>query len=268
MKIISAFAFAFVSGIAFFTSVFILPITGEPCTQVSSDDKGMNLTAVSTVTVEPISEPKYENAELSDEKKIIKFENIIQYPELPTGCEVTSLTMLLNHYGIAADKLTLADNYLPKQSFYIDEDTLYGADFRITFAGDPRTEDSYGCYAPCIVTTANKYLSEKGSEMKARDITGTTFDKLFSDYIDNGRPVLIWITSHELLPSYLSSAWITSEGESVQWRANEHCVVLTGYDIENGIIYVSDPMTGNTSYSIDLAEQRYSELGYQAVAIG
>lgn len=81
MKIISAFAFAFVSGIAFFTSVFILPITGEPSTQVSSDDKGMDLTAVSTVTVQPISE----NAELSNEKKIIKFENIIQYPELPTG---------------------------------------------------------------------------------------------------------------------------------------------------------------------------------------
>ena len=35
-----------------------------------------------------------------------------QYPELPTGCEITSLTEVLNYLGYGIDKETLARNYL------------------------------------------------------------------------------------------------------------------------------------------------------------
>ena len=42
------------------------------------------------------------------------FRPIIQYPDLPTGCETTSLTMVLNYLGYPVDKLDLADHYLDK----------------------------------------------------------------------------------------------------------------------------------------------------------
>lgn len=44
------------------------------------------------------------------EKKIETddFPIIIQNPELPTGCEITALTMVLNYYGYPADKIVMA----------------------------------------------------------------------------------------------------------------------------------------------------------------
>lgn len=208
------------------------------------------------------------NTENDGNKKQIYVENIMQYPELPTGCETTALTILLNHLGYEVDKLTIARNYLPKLDFYWENDIYYGADFRTTFAGNPENEYSYGCYAPCIVTAANSYLSSVGTGVSAHNISGTSFDSLLKDYIDNDSPVLIWITSNDLHETALTSIWTTPAGETVQWVAYEHCVVLTGYDYENGIIFVSDPLVGNTSYDITKIRQRYIDMGQQSVWIG
>ena len=39
---------------------------------------------------------------------------VLQNPELPTGCEITALTIVLNYLGYDVDKLTMADKYLDK----------------------------------------------------------------------------------------------------------------------------------------------------------
>ena len=197
----------------------------------------------------------------------INVANISQYPELPTGSEVTSLTMLLNFYGYDIDKLTLARDYLPKMDFYWKDGEMYGADYRTTIAGDPESESSYGCYAPCITATANKYISANGGTKKAVDISGTDFDTLLVNYIKNGKPVLIWITSNGLHETALTTVWKTEDGNAVRWVAYEHCVVLTGYDADAGVVYVSDPIAGNVSYSYSLARQRYFDMGKQAVKL-
>lgn len=206
-------------------------------------------------------------ADPSGNKKQINVKNILQNPELPTGCESVSLTILLNHFGYTVDKLTLVRNYLPKMDFYWSGGIYYGADFRTTFAGDPESANSYGCYAPCITTTANKYFAANGYSAKANDLTGADFDSLLTDYIYNDIPVLIWITSSNLHETMLTSIWTTPAGEKVQWLAYEHCVVLTGYDRNNGLISVSDPLIGNTTYDYSRIRQRYIDLGQQAVSI-
>lgn len=213
--------------------------------------------------VQPPTEPPVQN----DNKKVLDVQNILQNPELPTGCEVTSLAMLLNYLGYPADKLTIARNYLPKLDFYWEDGIYHGADFRTTFAGNPESEYSYGCYAPCIVTTANSYFLENGFDAAACNITGADFDSLLDDYIDNDKPVLIWITSSNLHESELTAIWTTPDGEELQWRSYEHCAVLAGYDKENQLIYTSDPMYGDTAYDYSTIRQRYNEMGQQAVYI-
>lgn len=65
--------------------------------------------------------------------EIESFEIIYQEPELPTGCEVTALAMILNYYDFDVDKVTLATEYLP----CIITDDYYGLDMDNYFIGDP-----------------------------------------------------------------------------------------------------------------------------------
>ena len=232
------------------------------------------------VPAAPNTETQYEDPpappEISEEPaspgistaKQISVNNISQFPELPTGCETTALTMLLNFYGVSADKVEIARNYLPKLDFYWQDGVMYGADYRNTFAGDPEDENSYGCYAPCIVTAANSCLAAYGSGYRANDISGQELDTLFENYIDNDIPVLIWITSGGLHEPEWTTTWTTPSGEQVQWHSWEHCVVLTGYDYDSSIVYVSDPMEGNTYYNMELLKLRYDQFGRQCVCIG
>lgn len=212
-------------------------------------------------------EQQRKEEEYANKKVTIDVKNILQKPQLPTGCEAVSLTILLNHLGYTVDKMVIAERYMPKQAFYKKNGVLYGADVVNTFAGDPTTSYSYGCFAPCIVRTANNYLKSRGSDMEARDISGKSLDELFEQYTDNGQPILIWITSNKLSEPYKAEQWVTADGKKVQWLRNEHCVVLTGYDRGKNLVYVSDPLVGNTSYDYDKLALRYEQMGRQAVSI-
>ncbi|MBR4627856.1 MAG: C39 family peptidase [Ruminococcus sp.] len=235
---------------------------------VSDDSAGCQpLTCAADAEEAPSVENLFAERERAGDRKLISVNNIMQNPELPTGCECVSLTILLNHYGYDVDKLTLAREYQPKQEFYWYDGMLCGADFRTTFAGDPESEDSYGCYAPCIAATANNFFCANGQEAQAEDISGTDFDRLLTDYISNDEPVLIWVTNKELHEPEYTTVWNTPDGEQMQWLAYEHCVVLTGFDRKDGKIYVSDPLVGNTSYSYERIKQRYIDMGQQAVCI-
>lgn len=185
-----------------------------------------------------------------------KFKPICQYPELPTGCEITSLTMVLNYNGLSAKKGDLSDNYL-------DKGKVGTVDFRKAFEGDPRDGDSYGCYAPVIIKTANRYLKSHGSKLKAIEITGTDFDSLF-DYTDVDIPVMVWCT-YELKQGHYSLKWHV-DGEDLTWYTPEHCMVLLGKRGNKAI--TADPASGEIKfYDKNLLKKRYNELYKQAVII-
>lgn len=194
------------------------------------------------------------------ERCIMRIPVTYQLPELPTGCEVTSLSMAINYYGIKANKLALADCFLEKAEYRT-------ADFRTKFVGDPRKKQSYGCYAGVIVKCAEKFLaSVSDREFEVVDLTGCSLDRLFG-YIDMGYPVIVWGTMGMVEP-IKGASWLDREtGKVVTWVGNEHCMLLTGYDLARKCVFVNDPLYGVVSYDTELFEKRFNQLESQAVMI-
>lgn len=182
---------------------------------------------------------------------------ILQNPELPSGCEITSLTIVLGYYGIDVDKCFLSDNYLKKGK-------PGSVDIYEAFIGDPRDPYSYGCYAPPLVECANTYLQDIDSNLMAYNVSYTEFYDLLA-YIDNAIPVIIWNTE-DVKQSSIGKEWIVN-GEQVVWLRGQHCLVMTGYDKENNYVYVADPMKGNVKYPLDVFAKRYKEMMMQAVVV-
>lgn len=188
----------------------------------------------------------------------LNIDPILQYPELPTGCEVTALTTVLWYYGLDVDKVYLAEEFLPKGT--VGEVAPSDA-----FIGNPASPHGYGCYAPVIKTTAEKYLSSLiwlKEDMTVQDITGTPLNEL-EQYIVDGVPVLIW-ASMDMIETRRNEGW-NINGETVYWIYNEHCLVLIGFTDTEYIF--ADPLNGIMSYEKGLVNQRYGELGQQAVVI-
>lgn len=187
---------------------------------------------------------------------IIELTSICQYPELPTGCEVTSLAMVLNYYNVDCDKCEISDNYLIKG----DVGTV---DFHQAFEGDPRDEYSYGCYANVIVETANRIISEKGAFLSVKDFTDTPLEELYS-FIDKDIPVIVWGTQ-DCQEGHFSVTWNVN-GQDLTWFTPEHCMVLVGYDQNS--VWVADPIYGDIrSYDKATFEKSYNSLFKQAVVI-
>ena len=205
----------------------------------------------------------FEDYDSLPRKKILNVENILQIPELPNGCEITALTILLNYLGFSVDKLTMADIYLPK-----NEDT-YSSDFYETFAGNPRNQRaSFGCYAPVIVKSAENYLSAQGklTEYAPHNLTGSSPEELYRQ-ISLGNPVVLWMTQYiDKTPAILRT-WTAYNGKTMNWKHPLHCVVLIGYDLDAETVTIADPMVGIVTHSMSLFELRYLQLGSQAVTV-
>ncbi len=185
----------------------------------------------------------------------VKF--LSQKPELPSGCEITSLTTVLNFYGYNVSKTDMADNYLPKSDS--------SKDFWKVFVGNPRYNTGFGCYAQPITDAAYKYLSEQGSTLTAYNYSGTPFEDLLL-LVQSGRPVIIWGTLNMGAP-YYSYKWILADGSERRWITPEHCLVLIGYDLSKGTAIISDPMRNIVEYDLDTVKSRYNALHSQCVFI-
>ena len=189
---------------------------------------------------------------------IIDVDYIYQNPELPTGCEITSLTMLLNYLGFDIEKTHLSDKYLKM-------DYMGTMGFDDAFIGNPRWDGGYGCYAPVIADTAEKYLKDQKSTYKAKDISGTSFTDLYS-YINQDMPVVVW-ASMGLMEVEKRFCYYAEDGEEAYWYDNEHCMLLVGYDKNQNTVTAADPLSGLMLYNADRFEYIYDELEQQAVII-
>ncbi|WP_255884222.1 MULTISPECIES: C39 family peptidase [unclassified Ruminococcus] len=202
---------------------------------------------------------------------------ISQNGQYPSGCESISATMLLNYYNYDITPETFIDGYLHMDYLRISDDGMYvvGPDPYTAFIGTPYNEDSLGCYPPVIVDALNKVFDETDSKNTAKDTTGMSLEELIDTYIVQDEPVLVWSTMYLWSPVETDS-WIVqgasenspyNDGDIYNWIANEHCLVLTGYD--EHYYYFNDPLSyGNTvQYEKSAFNMRFEQLGKCSVAI-
>lgn len=185
----------------------------------------------------------------------LETEEMLQYPELPTGCESVALTILLKYYGFEnIDKTTIVDDYL-----------TYSANFMEGFCGDPYIENGGGCYAPVIARAAQDFLDAQDSPLTARDITGSSREEIYR-LVSEDKPVLIWTTMYltDVEPSGIYNGY---NGQEYEWEFNEHCVVLNGYDLWAGTVDVTDPLEGKVTRDAERFWEIYEEMGRMAVVI-
>ena len=200
-------------------------------------------------------------------------ENVPYYSQhglLPTGCELVSAKMLLEYYtGREVDMQDIIDRV--DCQYPQDVDGIPCAPHPSeAFIGSPWDETSFGCFSPIICDMMNNLLPRG---YVAVDTTGTELSELAETYIPQGRPVLVWATI-AMLQSFPHMGWYLMDehgkptDEWYDWLANEHCLVLIGYDED--YYYFNDPYAWRTGtrYGREIVEKRYAEMDqYSAVVL-
>ncbi len=234
----------------FFISYIIIGILSHGGFEVSNENS-LNNTTVESVPAESVTAEKFINVPA-----------ICQYPTLPTGCESVSATMVLQYYNVNLSAEEFANNWLEcSDNFYTRNNQLYGPDPNKVFAGNPFSQNSYGCFAGPIAEAINR----NSVKLTAKIILNQTLDELCENYIKNDIPILIWATMG-MKESYDGNKWTLDDGRTFTWIAGEHCLVLVGYN--DDYYFLNDPMSGSTvAYKKSIVQRRFSELGSQAVII-
>ncbi|MFD1040170.1 C39 family peptidase [Virgibacillus byunsanensis] len=188
---------------------------------------------------------------------------IKQMPELPRGCEVTSLAMLLNYNDIEVDKMELAKKVSRDPTPYqVSKEGVQFGNPHKGFVGDMYDfkNPGLGVYHGPIAELAKQYVDES----HVHDLTGKGFSEVFNQLAHN-RPVWVIInTSYNRLPESKFTTWQTPDGPQ-KVTMKEHSVLITGYD--NEYIYFNDPLNKNTQAPIEEFEAAWVQMGKQAITI-
>lgn len=191
---------------------------------------------------------------------------ILQNPELPNGCEVTSLCQVLRYLGFDADKCDLADHYLPRSERW------YGADPDAVYLGDPHREDDspfcgFYCFAGPIVAAARAYLLSQGAQelYTPVDLTGAGEAELL-EQLSLGRPVIFWASLRfEDILYDPRGGFPLPDGRYHRLFHHLHCMVLCGAD--DGYFTVADPLDLNRRVPRQRFLEVYRQLGQRAAVL-
>lgn len=186
-----------------------------------------------------------------------------QLPELPRGCEVTSLCMLLAYHDIHADKSILAEEVKRNPATFERKDgKVYFGNPHNGFVGDMYAFDTpgLGVYHKPIAELAKEYAENK----TVLDFTGEDFDSI-KEQLSMERPVWVIINSHyQKLPDSQFQTWHTEDGP-IEITYRQHSVLVTGYDDE--YVYFNDPLNYHHKADIKHFEDAWIQMGQQAITI-
>ncbi|MGG5252618.1 C39 family peptidase [Neobacillus sp. SM06] len=187
---------------------------------------------------------------------------VSQFPELPRGCEVTSLAMMLNQAGIQTNKMELAEKIKKDPTpLKIDNGQIFYGNPNDGFVGNmyDLNQAGFGVYHKPIAELANSFLPGK-----IKDLTGASFEEL-TTHLSDGRSVWVIInTSFKKLDDNQFQTWDTPTGK-VKITYKEHSVLLTGYDKQ--FVYFNDPLSGEKNKKAPLKEfaDAWVQMGSQAI---
>ena len=170
-----------------------------------------------------------------------------QMPQLPNGCEVTSLTMALNYKGVKIDKITAA-----KKMPYTN--TL---DANKGFIGSPFNRTGNTINPVALQKLAKAYRS------RSADLTGAGIAAIEKE-VRAGNPVLVWYTIGYIEPV---NHYLYQYGHRYWFPEPLHCIVVTG--ASTNYFYINDPLNGNKNYPIKKARFNliYTEMGKRALVV-
>lgn len=167
-----------------------------------------------------VNNPKTSKAQLNI--SVIK-----QRPELPTGCEATSLAMLLNYIGSPITKIQV-----------VQDMPYHSSNPNLGFVGSPYESSGYTIYPPALMDIMEKYA---GSSL---NLTGKGTSSI-KNSIDSGKPVIVW-------------------GKLTGF--NLHCVLVTGYN-KDGFYYNDPWTGEKNRYISNKAfETAWKAIGYRAMS--
>lgn len=192
--------------------------------------------------------------QLKSQSKQLDVEELFQTPELPTGCESVALTAALNYLGYDIGKTEIADNYM-----IYDDDMFWG------YVGDPYSNNGAGIFPPGLTNTANLFFETNGGNYSAVNTMDYSLDELYR-LVDSNCPVLVWTTMGFYEPNVIDTGYYYGEKEYL-WYDNEHCMLLTGYDLKEKTVSFMDPLEGSVSCDADDFEAIYNEIGKLSMTI-
>ena len=174
---------------------------------------------------------------------ILNVPYISQYPDLPLGCEATSLTELLRYKGISVTKNKIAKE-IPKSP---------NKNPNLGFVGSQYTRQEgifQTIYPKALEKTAKKYRPNSA------DITGASVEDLEN-------PSVVWITAN--CKDAKMGYWYKGTSDQIWVAKNLHVSTLTGFD--KNYYYLTDPALGKYKISKSQFKHVYNTIGKKALVV-
>lgn len=189
----------------------------------------------------------------------------LQNPELPNGCEVTSLSMVLTAAGYPVDKLELYE-YLAREGFSYSRSARLGPDPNVAFAGDAASASGgWYCLEGPILEAGDAWIAAMGGGAQMEDFTGIDQDGL-DTLLEQDTPLVAWVTQEYALPTYANYfTWTLPDGTQYVPYDNLHCVVLAG--IDGDAYQIADPIRGWQTVDRDAFWESFDAMGRRAVTV-
>jgi len=238
-------------------AMVLLGVIGVTITQATDWIDASFKDKQTTKTTQSSSSSQAKSKPVNQVKLNVPLVNQMTTPRLYNGCEVTSLTMLMNYAHINVTKNQLGTQLASVPLTY---DNGEHGNPNYGFVGDITGDNpGLGVYHEPIYKLAKTQTSH------VKDLTGSSFETVIKQ-LELGRPV--WtITTASFAPVSTMQTWETPQG-SVKVTYDMHSVAIVGFNRTKKLIYINNPY-GYKQQAVSWSNFKaaYNQMGKQAIVL-